>query len=101
MHNVWNRRVRALLTLAMLLAHVSEPAWAQSIFSHGAAVLSRPQNPLGPRALYLGDTLYRIHGTNRPGSMGGAVSHGCFACTTHIVDLFEKVQFGANGYVVP
>ena len=37
-----------------------------------------PQNPLGPRALYLGDTLYRIHGTNRPGSIGGAVSHGCF-----------------------
>jgi lipoprotein-anchoring transpeptidase ErfK/SrfK len=61
-----------------------------------------PQNPLGPRALYLGDTLYRIHGTNRPGSIGGAVSHGCFRMhNPHIVELYEKVQLGANVYVVP
>jgi lipoprotein-anchoring transpeptidase ErfK/SrfK len=61
-----------------------------------------PQNPLGPRALYLGDTLYRIHGTNRPGSIGGAVSHGCFRMhNPHIVELYEKVQIGANVYVVP
>jgi lipoprotein-anchoring transpeptidase ErfK/SrfK len=61
-----------------------------------------PQNPLGPRALYLGETLYRIHGTNRPGSIGGAVSHGCFRMhNTHIVELYEKVQVGANVYVVP
>jgi lipoprotein-anchoring transpeptidase ErfK/SrfK len=61
-----------------------------------------PQNPLGPRALYLGDTLYRIHGTNRPGSIGGAVSHGCFRMhNPHIIELYEKVQIGANVYVVP
>jgi lipoprotein-anchoring transpeptidase ErfK/SrfK len=61
-----------------------------------------PQNPLGPRALYLGDTLYRIHGTNRPGSIGGAVSHGCFRMhNAHIVQLYDKVQIGANVYVVP
>jgi lipoprotein-anchoring transpeptidase ErfK/SrfK len=61
-----------------------------------------PQNPLGPRALYLGDTLYRIHGTNRLGSIGGAVSHGCFRMhNTHIMDLYERVQIGANVYVVP
>jgi lipoprotein-anchoring transpeptidase ErfK/SrfK len=61
-----------------------------------------PQNPLGPRALYLGDTLYRIHGTNRPGSIGGAVSHGCFRMhNPHIIELYEKVQVGANVYVVP
>jgi lipoprotein-anchoring transpeptidase ErfK/SrfK len=61
-----------------------------------------PQNPLGPRALYLGDTLYRIHGTNRPGSIGGAVSHGCFRMhNPHIIDLYEKVQVGANVYVLP
>jgi lipoprotein-anchoring transpeptidase ErfK/SrfK len=61
-----------------------------------------PQNPLGPRALYLGDTLYRIHGTNRPGSIGGAVSHGCFRMhNPHIIELFEKVQVGTNVYVVP
>jgi lipoprotein-anchoring transpeptidase ErfK/SrfK len=61
-----------------------------------------PQNPLGPRALYLGDTLYRIHGTNRPGSIGGAVSHGCFRMhNPHIIELYEKVQIGANDHVVP
>src|SRR5258707_6231165 len=47
-----------------------------------------PQNPLGPRPLYLGDTLYRIHGTNRPGSIGGAVSHGSFRMhNPHIGEL--------------
>jgi lipoprotein-anchoring transpeptidase ErfK/SrfK len=61
-----------------------------------------PQNPLGPRALYLGNTLYRIHGTNRPGSIGAAVSHGCFRMfNQHIVALYEKVQIGAQVYVVP
>src|SRR6266851_5261630 len=65
-------------------------------------VLPGPQNPLGPRALYLGDTLYRIHGTNRPGSIGGAVSHGCFRMhNPHIIELYEKVQIGASVYVVP
>jgi lipoprotein-anchoring transpeptidase ErfK/SrfK len=61
-----------------------------------------PQNPLGPRALYLGDTLYRIHRTNRPGSIGGEVSHGCFRMhNSHIIELYEKVQIGSNVYVVP
>jgi lipoprotein-anchoring transpeptidase ErfK/SrfK len=61
-----------------------------------------PQNPLSPRALYLGDTLYRIHGTNRPGSIGGAVSHGCFRMyNAHIVQLYEKVQIGASVHAVP
>jgi lipoprotein-anchoring transpeptidase ErfK/SrfK len=51
---------------------------------------------------YLGDTLYRIHGTNRPGSIGGAVSHGCFRMhNPHIVELYEKVQVGASVCVVP
>jgi lipoprotein-anchoring transpeptidase ErfK/SrfK len=67
-----------------------------------AVVPPGPQNPLGPRALYLGDTLYRIHGTNRPGSIGGAVSHGCFRMhNPHIIELYENVQIGANVYVVP
>jgi lipoprotein-anchoring transpeptidase ErfK/SrfK len=67
-----------------------------------AVVLPGPHNPLGPRALYLGDTLYRIHGTNRPGSIGEAVSHGCFRMfNQHIVALYEKVQIDAQVYVVP
>lgn len=65
-------------------------------------VLPGPHNPLGPRALYLGNTLYRIHGTNRPGSIGGAVSHGCFRMhNPHIIALYEKVQLGASVHVVP
>ena len=61
-----------------------------------------PHNPLGPRALYLGNTLYRIHGTNRPGSIGGAVSHGGFRMhNPHIIALYEKVEVGSKVYVVP
>jgi lipoprotein-anchoring transpeptidase ErfK/SrfK len=61
-----------------------------------------PGNPLGVRALYLGDTLYRIHGTHRPASISPAVSHGCFRMfNQHIVELYNKVQIGANVYVVP
>jgi lipoprotein-anchoring transpeptidase ErfK/SrfK len=61
-----------------------------------------PRNLLGPRALYLGDTLYRIHGTNRPSSIGGEVSHGCFRMyNPHIIELYEKVQIGANVHVLP
>jgi lipoprotein-anchoring transpeptidase ErfK/SrfK len=67
-----------------------------------AMVPPGPQNPLGPRALYLGDTLYRIHGTNRPNSIGGEVSHGCFRMyNPHIIELYEKVQIGANVHVLP
>jgi lipoprotein-anchoring transpeptidase ErfK/SrfK len=65
-------------------------------------VLPGPQNPLGPRALSLGATMYRIHGTNRPGPIGGAVSHGCFRMyNPHIVELYAKVQIGASVYVLP
>ena len=54
---------------------------------------SGASKPAWPRALYLGDTLYRIHGTNRPGSIGGAVSHGCFRMhNPHIIELYEKCR---------
>ncbi len=62
----------------------------------------RPKYCTRAATLYLGDTLYRIHGTNRPGSIGGEVSHGCFRMhNPHIVELYEKVEIGANVYVVP
>lgn len=60
-----------------------------------------PNNPLGSRALYLyrdsQDTLYRIHGTTEPSSIGKAVSNGCFRMLNeHVEDLFERVPVGAK-----
>lgn len=54
-----------------------------------------PENPLGARALYLGSTLYRIHGTNEPQTLGAAVSSGCIRMANDdIVDLYNKVKIG-------
>jgi len=54
-----------------------------------------PDNPLGARALYLGSTLYRIHGSNEPWTIGQAVSSGCFRMTNEDVqDLYERVAVG-------
>lgn len=52
-------------------------------------------NPLGARALYLGNSLYRIHGTNDPESIGRAASSGCFRMfNEHVIDLYERVDVG-------
>ncbi|NLH83301.1 MAG: L,D-transpeptidase [Phyllobacteriaceae bacterium] len=54
-------------------------------------------NPLGARALYLGETLYRIHGTNQPSSIGKSVSSGCIRlANSDIIDLYERVAVGAT-----
>jgi lipoprotein-anchoring transpeptidase ErfK/SrfK len=54
-------------------------------------------NPLGARALYLGDTLYRIHGTNEPWKLGGDVSSGCIRLSNDdIVDLYNRTRIGAT-----
>ena len=56
-----------------------------------------PDNPLGARALYLGSTLFRIHGTNQPWSIGQAVSSGCIRMANDdIVELFNQVQIGTK-----
>lgn len=56
-----------------------------------------PSNPLGARALYLGNSLYRIHGTNEPHTIGKAVSSGCFRMVNDdVVDLFSRVKVGAR-----
>lgn len=53
-------------------------------------------NPLGARALYLGNTLYRIHGTNEPWTLGAAVSSGCIRMANDdVIDLYEKTHIGA------
>ena len=59
------------------------------------------ENPLGARALYLGSTLYRIHGTNQPWTIGGAVSSGCIRMRNEdVVDLYERVNVGTTVEVI-
>lgn len=54
-----------------------------------------PENPLGARALYLGSTLYRIHGTNQPWTIGQAMSSGCIRMRNEdVMDLYERVSIG-------
>jgi lipoprotein-anchoring transpeptidase ErfK/SrfK len=53
------------------------------------------ENPLGARAMYLGSSLYRIHGSNEPETIGQAVSSGCFRMTNEdVVDLYDRVKIG-------
>lgn len=60
-----------------------------------------PQNPLGARALYLGSTLYRIHGTNQDWSIGYAVSSGCIRMMNEdVVDLYRRVGIGTEVIVL-
>ena len=59
------------------------------------------RNPLGVKALYLGNTLYRIHGTNDAKTIGYAASSGCFRMLNgHVVDLAARVQIGDEVIVV-
>ena len=56
-----------------------------------------PGNPMGARAMYLGSTVYRIHGTNQPETIGEAVSSGCFRLANgDVIDLFSRVDVGAK-----
>jgi len=60
-----------------------------------------PQNPLGARAIYLGSTIYRIHGTNEPSSIGKAASSGCIRMlNADVSELFQHVKLGATVTVV-
>lgn len=60
-----------------------------------------PGNPLGARALYLGDTVYRIHGTNQPRTIGHAVSSGCFRLVNRdVIDLYDRVPVGTKVVVL-
>lgn len=58
-------------------------------------------NPLGARALYLGNTLYRIHGTNEPWKIGTAVSSGCIRMSNEdAIDLYDRARIGAKVIVM-
>jgi len=60
-----------------------------------------PENPMGARALYLGTSLYRIHGSNEPETIGQAVSSGCIRMVNEdVIDLYERVRVGARVVVL-
>jgi lipoprotein-anchoring transpeptidase ErfK/SrfK len=60
-----------------------------------------PENPLGARAMYLGSTLYRIHGTNEPHTIGQNVSSGCIRMMNEdVTDLYERVRVGTRVKVI-
>ena len=61
-----------------------------------------PGNPLGARAMYLGSTVFRIHGTNQPSTIGKFVSSGCIGMLNEDVsDLFERTKVGTRVVVMP
>jgi hypothetical protein len=61
-----------------------------------------PGNPLGARAMYLGSSEYRIHGTNNPSTIGTFVSSGCIRLTNEdVADLFSRVDVGTRVVVMP
>ncbi len=61
-----------------------------------------PSNPLGARALYLGNSIYRIHGTNSPSTIGGRVSSGCIRMLNEdVIDLYARTNVGTKVVVLP
>jgi lipoprotein-anchoring transpeptidase ErfK/SrfK len=61
-----------------------------------------PGNPLGARAMYLGETIYRIHGTNQPETIGTRVSSGCIRMLNEdVIDLYQRVNLGGKVVVLP
>ena len=61
-----------------------------------------PGNPLGARAMYLGGTVYRIHGTNQPETIGSRVSSGCIRLVNaDVMDLYSRVNVGTKVIVLP
>lgn len=83
------------------------PSWTPPAEMHArqpglpAFMEGGPNNPMGARALYLGSTLYRIHGTNEPWTIGRSVSSGCIRMTNQdVIDLYGRVPVGAKVVVV-
>ncbi len=65
-------------------------------------VAGGPTNPLGARAMYLSGSVYRIHGTNAPSTIGGRVSSGCIRMVNEdVIDLYSRVHVGTKVIVLP
>ena len=79
---------------------IKDPVWKPP-WNPEEVIPAGPSNPLGERAIYLDWSLYRIHGTNAPGSIGRSASHGCFRMhNKHVKDLYNRIHIGAPVYVV-
>ena len=79
-------------------------AVADAAAATGPAALHgrRHGQSVGARALYLGSSLYRIHGSNEPDTIGAAVSSGCIRMTNRdVVDLYDRVRIGTKVVVLP
>jgi Uncharacterized protein conserved in bacteria len=73
------------------------PAMRKRVPDLPAYMPGGPDNPLGARALYIGSTLYRVHGTSEPWTIGQAVSSGCIRMTNEdVMDLYDRVEVGAR-----
>jgi lipoprotein-anchoring transpeptidase ErfK/SrfK len=71
------------------------PAMRKRIPDLPAYMPGGPENPLGARAIYIGSTLYRLHGTSEPWTIGQAVSSGCIRLTNEdVIDLYDRVKIG-------
>lgn len=73
------------------------PAMRKRVPGLPAYMPGGPKNPLGARALYIGSTIYRLHGTSEPWTIGQAVSSGCIRLTNDdIIDLYNRTKVGAR-----
>lgn len=93
-----------------IIAKAEWPSWTppQTMIEREAAkghiippfMKGGPGNPLGARAMYIGGTIYRVHGTNAESSIGGAVSSGCIRMmNADVIDLYGRVKVGSPIYV--
>ena len=88
---------RCIITPPLAPASIPPPEMIQRQPYLPRFMAGGPGNPLGARALYLGDTVYRIHGTNQPKTIGHAVSSGCFRLVNRdVIDLFARVPVGTK-----
>ncbi|MBO6758945.1 MAG: L,D-transpeptidase [Roseibium sp.] len=103
------RPAKAWTGRAQITAKYVKPAWSPSPevrrdFPHLPAVIEggAPNNPMGVAAMTLSNGNYAIHGTNRPGSIGRAVSYGCIRMANrHVADLFQRVGVGTPVIALP
>ena len=98
------RRVLTLLIAAAVATALSAPVNAEMLQRRPDLprhMAGGPDNPLGARAMYLGSSLYRIHGSNEPWTIGTQVSSGCIRMRNEdVIDLYGRVKVGTRVVVI-